>query len=228
MGKLIVVDGLDGTGKKTQFELLYERLKNEDYNPEILDFPQYDKNSSVFVRNYLSGDYGTDPNSVSPYQASLCFAMDRFDCFKRNPNLKTKLNSENSFFLSNRYTTSNMIFHAAKMETEKIPEFLNWIENLEYNILEIPRPSDVFLFQMPIDFSLELMRKRNITQTAKKNNMLTDIHESNELYLRSVAEKLLLIAKLQGFHVLNCIENGNLRTKEDIHEEIYSLVKKNN
>ena len=227
MGKIIVLEGLDGCGKGTQFELLKGRLLEDKYKLKLLDFPQYEDDSSIFVRRYLGGVYGNDPNDINPYQASLCYAMDRFDAFVQDKEIKEAIREEDRILLANRYTTSNMLFQATKMEDdEKTIEFLNWLEDIEYEKLGILRPDLVLFLYMPVEYSLKLMKGRDVNKNASKNNMKTDIHENNEDYLRMVAERSLLVAEKQGFKIINCVKDNDIRTINDIHEEVYSLVKK--
>jgi len=227
MGKIIVLEGLDGCGKGTQFELLKTRLLEDKYKLKLLDFPQYEEDSSIFVRRYLGGVYGSDPNDINPYQASLCYAMDRFDAFVQDKEIKEAIREEDRILLANRYTTSNMLFQATKMEDdEKTIEFLNWLEDIEYEKLGILRPDLVLFLYMPVEYSLKLMKGRDVNKNASKNNMKTDIHENNEDYLRMVAERSLLVAEKQGFKIINCVKDNDIRTINDIHEEVYSLVKK--
>lgn len=225
MGKVIVIEGLDGSGKKTQMKKLKDRLISESYNIQTVDFPRYDNDSSIFVRRYLGGVYGSDPSSLSPYEGSMCYAMDRFDTFKNNDEIKKVLESERAFVLADRYTTSNMLFQGTKIDSdEDVPTFLEWAADLEYNKLGIPKPDLVLLLYMPASYSINLIKQRDVEQNAEKNNMTTDIHENNNQFLVEVAKRALLIAKLQNFKVINCVKNGKLRTIEDIHEEIYSIV----
>jgi len=228
MGKLVVIEGLDGCGKTIQTTKLSERLLADKYNLRLIDFPQYDSDSSFFVKKYLDGTYGTDPNNVSAQQAALCYAMDRFHLFKSAlGEFRDFLNEENSILLANRYTTSNMLFQAAKItDKNEVKKFLVWLENLEYNILEIPRPDLTFLLYMPIEHSIRLMKGRDIELQAKKNNMSNDIHENNEHFLKMVADRAPFIAEHQNFEVINCIEGNELRTAEDINNEIYAKVKR--
>jgi len=183
MGKLIVIEGLDGSGKGTQFRQLQERLTKDGHNFKTLDFPQYEDDSSIFVRRYLGGVYGDNPNDINPYQASLCYAMDRFNAFVTDKDLRYASKEDDVLLLANRYTTSNMLFQATKMEEkDKIADFLEWLEDIEYNKLGIARPDLVIFLYMPVEYSLELIKKRDINAYANQNNMKTDIHESNDEY----------------------------------------------
>ncbi|MBE6140487.1 MAG: thymidylate kinase [Firmicutes bacterium] len=228
MGKIIVFEGLDGSGKETQHRLLKERLIKEGYKLFLLDFPQYKSESSYFVRQYLAGKYNKLACGVSAKQASLCYAMDRFDIFKSNEEVKEALKNPEVILLANRYTTSNILFQAAKADLkEEIYELIDWICHLEYEILQIPKPDMVIMPFVEINKNIEILLQRDIEKNAQKNKMKQDIHEKDYEYLRLVSEKSQLIAQKMKFFVINCMDEFNeLRTRENIHEEIYSLVKK--
>lgn len=228
MGKIIVIEGIDGSGKETQSMLLKERLIRENYSLFLLDFPQYQKDSSFFVRQYLSGNYSEKASDVSPKQASLCYAMDRFDLFKANKEVKEALADPDVILLANRYTTSNILFQASKANSEEeVYKLIDWLCELEYGILEIPRPDMVIMPHVEINKNIELLTNRDVAKTAKKNNMVTDIHETDYEYLRKVSDNSQIIAKRMDFEVIDCMgASGELRSIEDIHEEIYSRLNK--
>ncbi len=226
MGKVIVIEGVDGSGKGTQSKLLSDRLKQENYDLFNLTFPQYHDESSYFVRQYLSGAYGTTAASVSAKQASLCYAMDRFHAFKADKATIEAVNNPNKILLANRYTTSNILFQATKAKTvQEIYDLIDWICETEYGILEIPKPDMVIMPVVEIEKNIEMMKKRDVTQNAKNNNMSKDIHELDLDYLRRVHEASQIVADRMGFEIIDCMDqNGDVRTIEDIHNEIYTKV----
>lgn len=228
MGKLIVIEGIDGSGKETQSRLLKNRLTQEGYPWYGINFPQYDSESSFFVRQYLGGAYGPKAQALSAKQASCCFAMDRFHTFRTNEELRQALSDETKSVILDRYTTSNIIFQAAKFETmEEMLEYIDWECNLEYGDLGLPVPDLVIMPHVEIEKNIELLKLRDIEANANKNNMKTDIHERDFDYLRKVSAASEILAEKLDFKVIDCMNSaGELRTREDIHEEIYGEVKK--
>ena len=177
MSKLIVIEGIDGSGKGTQSKLLSNRLIAENYDLFNLTFPQYHDPSSYFVRQYLSGMYGKNAKDVSAKQASLCYAMDRFNAFKGDERTKAALASPNTIMLANRYTTSNILYQATKATSKnEIYELIDWICEIEYDILEIPKPDIVIMPYVEIEKNISMMRKRDINQNAINNNMTSIIN----------------------------------------------------
>lgn len=228
MGKLIVMEGIDGSGKETQSKLLKERLSKEGLPWYETTFPQYDSESSFFVRQYLSGAYGTSAQAVSAKQASYCYAMDRFHTLRTNKELQQALSDSATTVIADRYTTSNILFQAAKLDTpEEMFELIDWICNLEYGDLGLPVPDAVIMPHVEIETNIELLKKRDIEANAGKNHMTTDIHERDFDFIRRVSAASEIIAERMGFKVIDCMdENNKLRSMEDIHEEIYGKVKK--
>lgn len=228
MGKLIVIEGIDGSGKGTQSAMLKERLTKEGYPWFGINFPQYDSGSSFFVKQYLGGVYGPKAYALSAKQASYCYAMDRFHTFRTNKELRQALSDETKSVILDRYTTSNIIFQAAKLQTEEeMYKMIDWICELEYGDLELPAPDLVIMPHVEIEKNIELVKERDIKANANANNMKTDIHECDFDYLRKVSAASEIIAERLNFKVIDCMNSaGELRTREDIHEEIYGEVKK--
>jgi len=226
MGKIIVIDGVDGSGKGTQCKLLRERLKLENYALYSCSFPRYHDEASIFVRRYLNGDYGLNPTDVSAYQASLCYAMDRYDFFKTDKEAKEAMEDPNVIMVTDRYTTSNLIHQGTKInDKQEQAKFNDWLWNLEYEILGIPKPDMVIIPVLEPKANIELVRKRNIEARALENKMQIDIHEADMEYLRRTIESSRIVVEQMGFDVIDCMNsNGDIRTIEDIHEEIYSKV----
>lgn len=228
MGKLIVIEGIDGSGKATQSRLIKARLQRENHALFVMSFPQYSHESSYFVREYLSGAYGKTAESVSPKQASLCYAMDRFHYFKANPEVREAIEDPKVTLIADRYTTSSILFQSAKEKSVSgIYSIIDWICDLEYGTLEIPKPDLVLMPYLEFSKNLELLQARDITKNAHENHMSKDIHELDTEYLRHVHNASQVVADKMGFRMVDCMDNeGNLRSVEDIHEEMYGEVMK--
>ena len=222
MGKLFVIDGTDGSGKQTQFKKLQERLTKEGIDYKTVSFPNSDSPSSSLVKMYLSGEFGEDPNSVSPYVASTFYAVDRYATFKKG---YQEYYENGGIILADRYTTANMVHQAGKITDEKEREkFLNWLFDLEFNLYGLPKPSQVFFLNMPIGISLKLMKDREnkFSHTQEK-----DIHERNPKYLEESYNAACSLVGKYDWNEIKCVdENKKLKTIDEIHEEIYKVVKK--
>lgn len=219
-GKLIIIEsGSDASGKATQSKRLYDRLVSEGYNCMKITFPDYGSESSALVKMYLRGEFGTNPNDVSPYVASTFYAADRYASFKTK---WEKFYNEGGIIISDRYTTSNMVHQAAKMDEEEKEKFLNWLWDLEFNLYGIPIADEVIFLDVDPKVSQELMRNRLNKITGEEEK---DIHESDEEYLLKSYNNSLKIAEKYGWDKVKCTEGMSLRTIEDIHEEIYNKVK---
>ena len=219
-GKLIIIEsGSDASGKATQSKKLYERLINEGYNCMKITFPDYDSESSALVKMYLRGDFGSNPNDVSPYVASTFYAADRYASFKTK---WENFYNEGGIIISDRYTTSNMVHQAAKIESPEKEKFLEWLYDLEFNIYGIPRPDEVIFLDVEPEVSQELMRNRMNKITGQKDK---DIHESNKEYLINSYNNSLYVADKYNWKVIKCTKDGKLRSIEDINNEIYDNIK---
>lgn len=219
-GKLIIIEsGSDASGKATQSKKLYERLINEGYNCMKITFPDYDSESSALVKMYLRGEFGSNPNDVSPYVASTFYAADRYASFKTK---WEKFYNEGGIIISDRYTTSNMVHQAAKMDEEEKEKFLNWLWDLEFNLYGIPEPDQVIFLDVDPMVSQQLMKNRLNKITGEEEK---DIHESNEEYLVNSYNNSLKIADKYSWNKVKCTEGTTLRTIDNIHEEIYKMVK---
>jgi len=215
---LIVLEGVDSSGKATHTEGVYNRLLKEGKRVQKISFPDYESPSSALVKMYLDGSFGENPSDVSPYAASCFYAVDRFASFK------TKwgefLNS-GGIIIADRYVTSNMIHQAAKLETSKEKDvFLDWIYDLEYKKLNLPVPDKVIFLDMPPKFAIKLMedRKNKFTGEAKK-----DIHERDVTHLEKAYENALYVASKYNWSTVKCATD-NLRSIEDIQSDIMSII----
>lgn len=218
-GKFIVIEGTDGSGKTTQFEKLVLRV---ELPVALFDFPQYDKQSSFFVREYLAGHYGT-AEEVGPYKASLFYAIDRFDVA---PMINKALNEGKTVF-SNRYVGSNMGHQGAKIENKKERlKYFNWLYDLEYNIFGIPKPDLNIVLHVPAKIAQEFAIKQNKGGYAAGEKR--DIHEGNLKHLEHAEKVYLEIAEIfpDNFQVVECVENRKLLSIDDIHEKVWKIAKK--
>ncbi|MBE6948142.1 MAG: thymidylate kinase [Ruminococcaceae bacterium] len=217
MGKLIVIEGTDGSGKSTQFKKLTERLNAEGTEFQKLVFPQYSEPSSALIRMYLGGEFGSDPSDVNAYAASAFYAVDRYASYKK---VWGQWYDNGGLILSDRYTTSNAVHQTSKEPAEKQLDFLKWLYEFEYGKLGMPSPDLVIYLDVPTAFTEQLMRSRE-----QKTNTKADIHEQNTDYLATCRETGRMAAGYYGWKIVECVKDGQMRTIEDIHEEIYRLVR---
>lgn len=217
MGKLIVFEGTDGSGKSTQFSLLTKRLQNEGTDFRTIVFPQYSEQSSALIRMYLGGEFGQSPSDVNAYVASTFYAVDRYASFRK---VWGSYYRQGGLVLSDRYTTSNAVHQASKEPDETRGEFFRWLYELEFDHMELPRPDLVLYLDVPTELTERLLRKRE-----EINHTNADIHEQNMDYLRLCRKTGLEAASYYGWTVVHCEKDGEMRSIEDIHEEVYSLVK---
>lgn len=217
MGKLIVFEGTDGSGKSTQFSLLTKRLHAEQVEFRTMVFPQYSEPSSALIRMYLGGEFGTKPSDVNAYAASTFYAVDRYASYQK---VWKTYYRQGGLILSDRYTTSNAVHQASKEPPERREEFFRWLQDFEYNRLELPRPDIVIYLDVPTELTGKMLRKRE-----NRTHTHADIHEQNMDYLRQCRAVGMDAATHYGWTVIHCARNGKMRSIEEIHQEIYALVK---
>lgn len=221
MGKLIVIEGTDSSGKETQTRKLYERLEKEITNVRKLSFPNYKSPACEPVKMYLAGAFGDNALDINPYPVSTMFAIDRYASYKME---WEKFYQDGGIIVTDRYTTSNMIHQASKIESiDKKNEYLDWLEELEYSKMGIPRPDLIIFLNMPTETAAELMAQRKNKITGED---IKDIHEKDISYLKKSYENACNIAKKYNWLEIKCVENGRLKTIDEIGEEIFSVVKK--
>lgn len=218
-GKLIVIDGADGSGKGTQTKLLIERLNKEGFDTIMLDFPRYGSPSAYFVEQYLNGKYG-EANEVSPKLASMFYALDRFDA---KPLIQKAIN-EGKIIISNRYVSSNAGHQGGKISDEtKRQNFLDWLYDLEYDINGLPKPDLNIYLNVPWQIGQTLVDKKGHRDYIGGNTR--DIHEKDADHLKNTQNSYeYLIKKENGWIKIDCIKNNSLLDIETIHEIIYSKV----
>ena len=218
MGKLIVIEGTDGSGKSTQFRLLSEHLQKEAVEFKHIVFPRYSEESSALIRMYLSGQFGSRPDDVNAYAAASFFAVDRYASYKQDWGTWYE---EGGLIVSDRYTTSNAVHQASKEQGEAQQAFLKWLYEFEYDKLGLPRPDLVIYLDVPTAFTEKMMRSREAA-----TNTQADIHEQDMTYLTTCRETGRAAANYYGWKIIECVRDGQMRTIEDIHQEIYQLVHK--
>lgn len=216
-GKLIVFEGIDGCGKSSQFRLLCERCKAEGIAFENIVFPRYSEPSSALIRMYLGGEFGENPEDVNAYAASTFYAVDRYASFVTDWG---KYYTDGGVILSDRYTTSNAVHQGSKVSREELPDFFDWLYDLEYNRLGLPKPDLVLYLDVDVQTSLERMAMRRAEDGSK-----ADIHEKDTGYLERCLDLGHRAAEHYGWTVIDHKKNGELRTLEEKHEEVFQIVK---
>ena len=217
MGKLIVIEGTDGSGKSTQFRMLSEHLQKDNVEFKHLVFPRYSEPSSALIRMYLGGEFGTKPSDVGAYAASAFYAVDRYASYKMDWG---QWYEDGGVVLSDRYTTSNAVHQASKEPEEKQAQYLQWLYDFEYDKLGLPKPDLTIYLDVPTDFTEKMMRGRE-----QATNTKADIHEKDMQYLATCRQTGKKAAAYYGWRVIECVRDGAMRTIKDIHNEIYALVK---
>ena len=220
MGKLIVIEGsCDGVGKSTQYKMLIDRLIAEKVGTVVTHhFPSYGTYQGRPVEEYLKGNYGKI-TELSPYFVNSLYAQDR--AITWNTGLKQEYDKGNIILLD-RYTTSSLIYQSASIEDEKEKEaFIDYVYDYEYNKLGIAKPDIVIFLYAPFEVSRRLKEKR-------KNNdgIKNDIHESDLAFMKRVSDTSIEIANKYNWDFIECSKNDEMRSIEDIHEDVYKLIKK--
>ena len=216
MGKLIVLEGTDGSGKSTQFQRLTDRLSQEGRQFQKLVFPQYSEPSSALIRMYLGGEFGARPSDVNAYAASAFYSVDRYASYKK---VWGQWYESGGLVVSERYTTSNAVHQTSKEPPEKQSDFLKWLYDFEYSKLGLPRPDLVVYLDVPTDFTEKMMRAREAA-----THTHADSHEQDLEYLATCRRTGRAAAEYYGWTVIGCVKNGAMRSIDDIHEEIYRHV----
>lgn len=222
MGKLFAIEGTDGSGKQTQFKKLCEKLTNDGIDFRTVSFPNYDSESSSLVKMYLSGKFGNDPKQVTAYIASTFYAADRYATFKTE-GLEDYYNN-GGIILADRYTTANMVHQAGKItDATERQKFLDWLLDFEFNLYGLPKPTRTFFLNMPTEFAMKLMENRENKFTHEKAK---DIHERSASHLQDSYNAACSLVDKYDWYEVKCVKDGEIRSIEDIHEEIYKEVKK--
>ncbi len=215
--RLIVLEGLDGSGKTTQFELLQKYLSSRNAEAKAISFPEYDKPSSTLVKMYLGGEFSKNAADVNAYAASSFYAVDRYASFKL---YWEKDYNDGKNILAARYVTSNAIYQMTKLPKTEWDSYMNWLYEYEYGKLGLPKPDLVIFLDMPVEVSQRLMSKRYEGDENKK-----DIHEANVEFLNNCRNAALFAANKDNWQIIPCSQNGEPLSIEEISQSIISIVK---
>ena len=216
MGKLIVIEGTDGSGKSTQFKLLTERLEREGLAFKQLEFPQYSEPSSALIKMYLNGEFGKKAGDVNAFAATAFFAVDRYASYKK---FWGQWYENGGLVLSGRYTTSNAVHQASKEPEENWASYWKWLSEFEYDQLGLPCPDLTIYLDVPTEYTEKMMRQREADTHTN-----ADIHEQDLQYLATCRRCGTEAAAFFGWTIIDCVKDGAMRSIEDIHEEIYRHI----
>ena len=218
MGKLIVIEGLDGSGKATQANLLYERLSRNFEKVKKVTFPDYESDSSAPVRMYLSGKLSDRPDGVNAFAASSFYTVDRYISYKTN---WEQLYNDGGIIVADRYTTSNGVHQCSKLPSEEWNSFMDWLYDFEYSRIGIPKPDAVIYLDMSPEVSQKLMSKRYLGDESKK-----DIHEKDKEYLEKSRKAAYFCVGHDNWTRIKCDDGENPLTIEEIADKIFEVVSK--
>ena len=216
MGIFVDLEGLDGSGKTTQTQLICTRLQQDGIAFKQIKLPDYESDSSILVRKYLAGDFGKNAGDVNAYAASVLYAADRYASFTEKWG---KEYNEGKLIFADRYTPANALYQMTKLDKAEWDEYLEWLFDFEYNKIGIPAPDKVIFLDMPVEVSQRLMTARYNGDESKK-----DVHEANVSFLNACREAALYAAQKYGWSVIECSENGEPLPIEVINDKVYALV----
>lgn len=217
-GKLIVLEGIDGSGKSTQYRLLLERLQKEKVDFRSTVFPRYQEESSALIRLYLGGAFGERPSDVNACAAAAFYAVDRYAAYKQDWG---SYYESGGLILADRYTTSNAVHQGCKVAEEELGDFFDWLYDFEHERLALPKPDLVFYLDVDIQTSLSRMRRREA-----QTNTKADIHEKDVAYLENCLRTGRLAAEHYGWHRIAFEDDGREREIQEKNDEIFDLIKK--
>ncbi len=220
MHKLIVIEGLDGSGKATQAALLADAVrasrKEKGHRPiRQVSFPDYKSDSSALVKMYLAGEFGEKPGDVNAYAASAFYAVDRYASYKKD----WQGDYEDGVIIADRYTTSNAIHQCSKLDESQWDEYLNWLFHFEYELLGIPAPSMVIYLRVDPEVSQRLLASRYRGDMSRE-----DIHEKDRAYLQRCQKAAGYCAERLGWRVIECCKDGQMRGIDEIQREISAIA----
>ena len=211
----IDIEGTDGCGKKTQTELLHKHLTNLGKKCLLISFPNYASPSSALVKMFLGGEFGTDANTIDAYQASAFYSVDRVATM-------AKINvNDYDYVIFDRYVPSNMIHQSARVkDKQELEELISWIHEFEFGKMRLPRPDKILFLDVPVEVSLKLANAR----ADLKNGQAHDIFEEDKNHMYKAYENAKYVAEKFGWERIDCVENGKLKTIEEIHQDILTKL----
>ena len=215
-GKLIVLEGIDGSGKSAQYRRLCARMENSNIDYNHIVFPRYDKDSSALIRMYLSGQFGSRPGDVNPYAATTFYAVDRFASYREDWG---KVYESGGLILSDRYTTSNAVHQGSKLPESELPEFFQWLYDLEYVKMGLPKPDLVIYLDVDVETSMSRMARRQ-----QNTHTSADIHEKDAEYLRRCLETARKAADYYGWIKIDYLKDGRERDVDEKNLEIFRII----
>ncbi|MBE6803222.1 MAG: thymidylate kinase [Ruminococcaceae bacterium] len=216
MGIFIDLEGLDGSGKTTQTELICKRLKDDGIDYRQIKLPDYESDSSILVRKYLAGDFGKNAGDVNAYAASVLYAADRFASYTEKWGEDYR---SGKLIFADRYTPANALYQMTKLDKADWDPFLQWLFDFEYEKIGIPAPDKVIFLDMPVEVSQRLMTSRYNGDESKK-----DVHEANVEFLNACREAALYAADKYGWSVVECAENGEPLPIDVINDKVYKIL----
>ena len=229
-GKIIVIEGTDGSGKQTQTARLKQRMEQEGYTVYTTSFPNYKSDSSGPVRMYLNGELSENANVVSAKAASILYATDRYATYMKD--IKPVYDKGQSVIVFDRWSSSNIIHQGGKMicgiqnfdeREQELERFITWLDNLEHGDFEIPRADKTIYLYVPLEYTIKLRENRANKITGGEKQ---DIHESDNNHLKNASEAGLAAAHLLGWEIIECVREDKMRSIEDISEEIWQRITK--
>lgn len=216
MGIFIDLEGLDGSGKTTQTELICKRLQADGIDYRQIKLPDYESDSSILVRKYLAGDFGKNAGDVNAYAASVLYAADRFASYTEKWGEDYR---DGKLIFADRYTPANALYQMTKLDKADWDPFLEWLFDFEYEKIGIPAPDKVIFLDMPVEVSQRLMTSRYNGDESKK-----DVHEANVEFLNACREAALYAADKYGWSVISCAENGEPLPIDVINDKVYKIL----
>ena len=216
-GKLIVLEGIDGSGKSAQYRRLCQRMENDKIAYNHIVFPRYDKESSALIRLYLGGAFGTHPSDVNAYTASAFYAVDRFASYRDDWG---RIYEDGGLILSDRYTTSNAVHQGSKLPDAELPAFFSWLADLEYKKMGLPEPDLVIYLDVDLETSKRRMRRRE-----EKTNTHADIHEMDSDYLARCLHTADMACEHYGWTRIPFMKDGVERDVDEKNAEIYNIIR---